>query len=456
MTTPPSRLIQSLLVLVTFVVAGCATKDPYHTLGWKPENCAEPSASECGLSYFQEHPDFDLAFAEFTERGNAFNDQWIEDILERIRARQREGGVVVVTFVHGWKHNAAETDPNLIDFKKALTVIGEGPSTLGNRRLVGVYIGWRGASLDLPGIENFTFWDRKGVAEEVGTGGVTKLLLALDKIDQKQPRNVLVVVGHSFGGAIVVSAVSEILTERAIGRDPQGESKVPIGDAVILLNPAIEANRVLNLVEAALSESYTPNQNPMLISISTDADWATHNSFPIGQSLDLLLTWHQLDLQRTYYLDRLSGEHLVLKEEHLDTTTVGNFAPYLTHRLTRSAADGRSRLTLQTCDQAPEGCVPRGRTSLSGHPTFGPLPHHYPLYFIKTDASIMTGHNDIFNPVVRAFILALIDDIVRRAPLPVVGAVPEKLELAPGTVLSNPEKLNDRFQKFFSLQPHQE
>jgi hypothetical protein len=456
MTTPPSRLIQSLLLLVTFVVAGCATKDPYHTLGWKLENCAEPSASECGLSYFQEHPDYDLAFAEFTERGNAFNNQWIEDILDRIRARQREGGVVVVTFVHGWKHNAAETDPNLIDFKKALTVIGKGSETLRNRRLVGVYIGWRGASLDLPGVENLTFWDRKSVAEEVGAGGVTKLLLDLDQIDQKQRQNVLVVVGHSFGGAIVVSAVSEILTERAIGRDGQGDSKVPIGDAVILLNPAIEANRVLNLVEAALSENYTPNQNPMLISISTDADWATHNSFPIGQSLDLLLTWHQLDLERTYYTDRLSGEHLVLKEEHLDTTTVGNFAPFLTHRLNLDDVDGQPSLNLQTCDQTPEGCVPRGRTTLSGHPTFGPLPDHYPLYFIKTDASIMTGHNDIFNPVVRAFILTLIDDIVRRAPLPVVGVVPEKPELAPGTVLSNPEKLDDRFQKFFSLQTDQE
>lgn len=456
MLTPPSRHIKSLLLLIIFAVAGCATKDPYHTLEWQLKNCADPSASACRLSYFQEHPDYDLAFAEFTERGNAFNNQWIEDILDRIRVRDREGGVVVVTFVHGWKHNAAETDPNLVDFKKALAVIGKGAATLGNRRLVGVYIGWRGASLNVRGIENFTFWDRKSVAEEVGSGGVTKLLLDLDKIDQRRPQNVLVVVGHSFGGAIVVSAVSEILTERAIGRGPQGDSKVPIGDAVILLNPAIEANRALNLVEAALFNSYSPHQNPMLISISTDADWATHNSFPIGQSLDLLLTWHQLDLERTYYTDRLSGEHLVLKEEHLDTTTVGNFAPYLTHRLTRSGTDGQPSLNLQTCGQAPEGCVPKGRTTLSGHPTFGPLPDHYPLYFIKTDESIMTGHNDIFNPVVRAFILTLIDDIVRRAPHPVVGVMPEKFEPVPGTVLSNPEKLNDRFQRFFSLQPAQE
>ncbi len=60
---------------------------------------------------------------------------------------ENEQGVVVVTFIHGWKHNA----------------------------------------------------------EEAGKGGVTKPLLKLDQIDQKKNKNVLVIVGHSFGGRAINS-----------------------------------------------------------------------------------------------------------------------------------------------------------------------------------------------------------------------------------------------------------
>ena len=43
------------------------------------------------------------------------------------------------------------------------------------------------------------------------------------------------------------------------------------------------------------------------------------------------------------------------------------------------------------------------------------LPANYPLYFIKTDKSVMTDHNDIFNQKVRSFVFTVIDDVVRRA-----------------------------------------
>ncbi len=436
--------LNTLMVLAVFLVTGCASQNPYHIYDWTAGNCASPDNEMCAKSYYQEYPGYDLAFVEFSERGNTFNSKWVDNVLERIRARAAEEGVVVVTFIHGWKHNAKETDSNLIDFKKSLDAVANTSSSLGKRRLVGLYIGWRGASLDLPWLENLTFWDRKAVAEEVGKGGVTSLLLELDRIDQEDPDNVMVVIGHSFGGAIVVSATSEVLAERAENQSRNGSPAKSIGDLIIVLNPAIEATQSLSLIETAIHNSYPDGQNPLFISLSSDADWATHYTFPAGQTLGLLLTWHQHDLQRERYYDRSDNEPLVLKEEHLDATTVGNFAPYLTHRLTAEPSGDKPRLSLTTCEQEPDRCIPKGWTTLSGHPTFGPLPENYPLHFIRTDKSVMKGHNDIFNPVVRAFILGIIDDIVVRSM--------EKPGLTTPPILFQPDKLNSRFQEFYSMQ----
>jgi hypothetical protein len=129
---------------------------------------------------------------------------------------------------------------------------------------------------------------------------------------------------------------------------------------------------------------------------------------------------------------------------------VGNFAPYLTHWLTAENNADKPSLNYQTCAQVPDQCVPKGLTSLSGHPTFGPLPDNYPLYFIKTDKTVITGHNDIFNPVVRACILSIIDDIVRRALSLGKRVSADSVAPVERTLLSDPDRYNERFQHFYS------
>ncbi len=456
MDTPAVRsYLQLSLLLLVLILAGCAQNAPYHTESGSPGNCVStPDAETCRQSYYQEHEHFDLAFAEFSERGNAFSDAYLKDVKNRIAQKAADKGVVLVIFVHGWKHNAAETDSNLIDFKKSLAAIDRalqsqlGDGALGERNLVGLYIGWRGASIELEYLEQITFWDRKAVAEEVGKGGVTRLLLELDEITNSDGKNVMVVIGHSFGGAIVTSALSEVLTERATNRT-QGKGYAPnIGDGVLVINPAIEANQALNLVEAAIQRDFRPEQNPLFVSLSTDADGATHYAFPAGQTIGLLATWRQAELQRGYYRDRSDLEkEIPLSEKHLDATTVGNFAPFLTHRLSAVETNGQVSFEFETCDDEPKGCEPKGWTSLKGHPTVHPLPANYPLYFIKTDESLMTGHNDIFNPRVNAFLVTVIDDVVSRTLTPRL-----RDEKAPGpsfrtSILNQPAKLEARVQE---------
>jgi hypothetical protein len=424
------------------LLTGCASNTPYHDKNPSTGNCKDSSQAICLESYYQNYPTYDFAFAEFTERGNVFNTRWIDNILQKIEAHEKERGVVVVVFVHGWLHNADEKDGNVKDFKAVLSTLANKPEfALTGRKLIGLYVGWRGASIEIPLIENVTYWDRKAVSEEVGKGGVTKLLLALEEIDKKNDSNVLVTIGHSFGGAIVVNAVSDILIDRMA---QQGVVQ-SIGDTIIVINPAVEANQTLPLVEAAINAQYAENQSPVFISISSDADKATHYAFPLGQTMGLLFSWKQATLERDYYHDRINADDPELREEHLDTTTVGNFAPYLTHYLSSSQpSDGSPpELHLDLCQDTAEKCTPKGLTPLSGHPVISPLPDHYPFYFIKTDESIMDGHNDIFNCTMTSFLVVLVDDIMCR------HYKPTRQELNAPYILNDTQKLNENIQTFY-------
>ena len=58
----------------------------------------------------------------------------------------------------------------------------------------------------------------------------------------------------------------------------------PFGHGVVLLNPAIEANQVLQLKELVAERCYANDQPKLLHVISTSADYTTHNLFPLGAS----------------------------------------------------------------------------------------------------------------------------------------------------------------------------
>ena len=455
-TSIGKRLLGALGACLT---AACASNVPYHTASEDGGACrTDPGSTACRSSAYQEFERFDLAFAEFSERGNAFDDGRVQAMLAKIADKARTDGVVVIVFVHGWKHNASEDDPNVLSFKKSLEtmtgVLGSSfaGTALGSRRLVGVYVGWRGASIELPLLKELTFWDRKAVAEELGSGGVTRLLLDLDRITAGEARNVMVVVGHSFGGAIVVRALSDLITERVTNRAEDERARV-FGDGVLVLNPAIEANQALPFVEAALQRPYLRSQLPLFISISSDADSATHYAFPAGQTIGLA-TWRQADLERSYYHDRRAPEQsLPLRERHLDATTAGNFAPFLTHRLHASGQGAGVSFEMTRCDNAPEQCTPKGWTTLSGQPAIGPLPANYPLYFIKTDESVMADHNDIFNQQVRSFVFTVIDDVVRRSLRETKPADAAKAFAAPGEppLIADPGRFTARMNEIWNV-----
>ncbi|MEM7376112.1 MAG: hypothetical protein AAF460_01280 [Pseudomonadota bacterium] len=443
----PTRRLRQLSVVgvVVLWLAGCTSNQPYHQCG------ADADAARCADSYLQPAEHYSLAIPEFSERGNAFDDQVIDDVLQLVRGgpavsttRDSEHGVVTIVYVHGWKHNGSEREGgNLADFKKVLAGIGvnaEG-SNLNDRRLVGVYVGWRGLSVDLPGIRELSYWERKSVAEQLGNTGLSRLLLELDVIDRERPDNVLVIVGHSFGGAAVLSAIAKPLLARmtedpvpsADARDPCADVRCGVGDGVFLLNPAIEANQALSLVEASLKLDFSDQQPPLLVSLSSEADWANAYAFPLGQTLGLIATSKQTELERqTFVVDGDNGPvPEPVREESLDTITVGNFAPYLSHRIDVPPSEEVCRGVehavasidyefdtdpLQRCDDyhSSEACGPKRFPSGFDRTTKGLRVAgrglNNPLYFVRTNTYFMSGHNDIFNPHVIAFLSAQLDE----------------------------------------------
>ena len=402
------------LMALLLILAGCVTNQPYRT-NLNSSECFA-STPDCNTSFIERHLAFDLTFLEFTERGNLFDRTHTRQVMDFINAQANTpDGVAVFVFVHGWKHNASFKDSNVIHFKNFLANAAEN-EIVGKRKVIGLYIGWRGSTITLPGLKETTFWARKAVAEQIGSGGATEVLSELHQILVHQfeqsdaqrdlPKNNYVIVGHSFGGAIVLRAMHDVLLHDLIqaagrlrGQSSQVCDKVKrFADGILLLNPAIEANKIILLKEAAARCQFSSNQPPLMHIISTDADNATRRYFPIGQYLNLTQTLSPKKLKRT-----VDNHNIVLNEHTLELNTVGNLQQLRTTYL--SYDKQAQQWQFAQCRDNLDEC---GITLKSQQKNHFPSKKHDPFQFINTDAYFMKNHNDVFGCYTQSFITASI------------------------------------------------
>ncbi len=424
------RYLVGLILLTAFILNGCVRNEPWRTAtaerreivytpDFNPDKCEpdDPCAKALVEVFEDESGDklFEINYIEFTERGNVFDTERTHFVLDRIENYATStDGVITIVFIHGWKNNASTRNENVQAFRNRLKRFAKSNQFIQGRHVVGVFIGWRGTSVSLPLIKELSFWDRKAVAEKIGKGGVTDILLDLESYDSKQRMNVLVVVGHSFGGAILLSAYSELILDRVKslakhnGTLPAGTS---VADALVLINPAIEANEMLRVKEAIIKHQKNWNgSTPNLMRVlSTKADKATHRLFPLGQLLGTVVTWNQEQLSRGYLKANENPETLkYLHERTLDKATVGNFLPFHTQEMVtddgsdvpwafKDLCNGSSRQV--TDEKAPI-------FDCSGDD---------PVQFVYTPKEFMKGHSDIFNDEVSAYIITNIDTALRQS-----------------------------------------
>jgi len=416
-----------LLILIIPILSACAPHVQYRT---EIAPCkTDTDVKACAQYSIEENAKYALGVVEFDDQGWFWDRRQMWTVIDRLSEEVNRQDLLMVVFAHGWKHNASVCDGNMSCFRETLSQVHDLEVAAANaqkrkpRKIFGVYLGWRGLSLEGSFLTNLTFWERKNTAHQVGSSAVTELLVRLNSIryikrnvtaEKKPSPTQLVIIGHSFGGAVIYSAVSQLLIDRFIDYRGEGNPPEPFGDLVILINPAFEAKRYEPLHQMALERTYLPGQTPIMAIITSQGDQATKKAFPIGR-----------------WFSTLFDKHRDADQKEANRAAVGHFARYRTHALRAvdlSTAAKKSARTDAACScpymqgtstlsvdnlellatfrkQWNKGLFKAGWSqsfpgSVLTHDPYEKKSHPLnPFFVISVDNEIINGHNDIYRPV---------------------------------------------------------
>jgi hypothetical protein len=446
-----------------------------------PPRCSDPVLRTRSIERFLDDngKEFDLGVIELSDDGHVYNFIQEEKVLQRLREVALGGsgkavdvtkspGAVVLTFVHGWHHRAKVCDNNLACFRRVLQTL----SQANERPVFGVYIGWRGDSLHGKA-SVLTFFDRKNTAQNIGHEGGREVLLKLDEEYRSLNDTIkngtahpvtMVTAGHSFGGALVYSAVEAALVRELPNPDGRGSVHVVgkfgvkcgdqtirpirpgIGDLVVLVNPAFEASRYEQFAADVTAPGvYSKKQMPVLLTVASEADSAVKTAFPAGrivyfsifpwryrQMSDIIGAGHY-DPQTTHDLvvaDNSGKEihpgplkavtppeadqktidrcHLDIKDEH-DYATCACEYPVPTNLAILDAQKNVPPLTLSggAVRTTPDEMIVL-KSRQSGWDT------HAPFIVARAAPDIISQHSDIYTPRFVTFLAAYIKEFLTQ------------------------------------------
>ncbi|MCW2240560.1 hypothetical protein [Azospirillum canadense] len=431
-----------LILLVMGMIAGCAPDRAYRSAALDPAvNGADwPTCAQCRGDASLEHRtyvtkdrvkgDYLLGFVEFDDQG------WYHDIrqkqllLSRLKAMDADQGekFLIIVYAHGWKHNARADDPDVSEFQKLLERIdvmegaraaaGAGSPEIKRRKIVGVYMGWRGNSISLPLLQEATFWTRKNAAERVGSAGAKDLLPELKnfkRVSNKDRGNddlggpnetQLIVVGHSFGGYLVYTALHSQILERATRLRIDGEEAYygiaqSFGDFVLLVNPAFEGSIYEPIHNFAVNRCYSPKQRPVMMIVTSEGDWATGIAFPIGRLYTFTQSAPQDGERETVlkavgHLNRYRTHHLRIQRTENDqpVSEPKTVIPTNEKRAEAMADAATAEMNRQTGGAISKTSVYYGNAYLE---PARPLRANYPYLVATAEKAVIRDHNDIFN-----------------------------------------------------------
>jgi hypothetical protein len=274
-----------------------------------------------------------------------------------------------------------------------------------------------------------SFYGRKNAATRVAGLPVTEAIFQSVASTRKaakesghQSRTIL--IGHSFGALLLEKALAQALAAKVISED-SGTFTAP-ADFVVLLNSAgesIYAKEMIDMLRRRQSSRKGTSgdeisaEHPLIVSITSKADWATGILFPVGTQLSNA-TGHF----RKYEWDTKYGDssHNVSQREYF-TRTPGHNTRLLSHRAWPQKGPARNP-TYQDTDVCSEEMLTAFRRNLS-EPLTGPNGEirfltlgpgseetqwelkdeiaqknlRTPYWIIQVPKEIIRDHSDIFN-----------------------------------------------------------
>jgi len=317
----------------------------------------------------------------------------------------------VVLYIHGWRHDGDDEDPDLTKFKELIKRLSESNRNI--RQVTGIYLAWPGKG-SVPPLEMLSFWGRMRTADRIAQSAiVTKIIGAVDSVlsasgdvpeigpnteqvsgpfhDLPRRGNLFVAIGHSLGARMLFSATAQSLIygiQSSHPGMPGGTYKTINGptDAVILLNPAFEASlyTALNAIHRR-DESFPRSQLPILLSVSTSNDLVTQYAFSSAQ----WLAWWTAPRE---------------------IKTLGNYEEFKTHSLLPSDEDKcGTGLGVMTERYFAEGlCLYRE----------GPAGVSFsPLIVARTSPDVINGHSGIWDGPFPKWLFRFVDDLGKQTAM---------------------------------------
>jgi hypothetical protein len=392
--------------------------------------------------------DFKLHVVEFDDQGLFWNRAQVQDALADIReVKARKQDVLVVAFFHGWFNNADVCNDNLACFRELLALVARAEhskrrqdlelkmygETRSPRKVIGIAAGWRGRTLSTWAARYLTFWGRKGAAHTIGeNGAVTELIssafnAAHATLPGRLDLSSFVAIGHSFGGALLMSAVGNELN-RAAGEAISQTSvavdlKSRLADLVVLVNPAVEASRFDNVRRAAATARFKDTQLPLLLTLSSAADWPNKTMFPIGQSIafaqksarsreqwqGMIQTLGTFQPNQTHHLLPIGDPppKKAPKAKCLCDAGISAYGDALLESLfTRALAGDNADFVTPLAD--PNSLAGRREFLYSHLEPVQDVDPNGPFLMVQAHKDVIGGHSDIFNPRIVDFLVQFV------------------------------------------------
>lgn len=450
----PGIALRRAALALMLSLAACAQNHPYRmtgspATGWElseptplppttdlcPERRRDQRALRRGkdaapsVEWAQHHDGADLyqlGFAEIDDHVNEFEPKQLQHSLEALEPPD-DAGIIMITFVHGWNHNANACDGNVRNLRLTLAELADREAAVAKREgrpprhVRGMFIGWRGLSFQRR--NPLTFWARKHGAHRVGERAAISVFTRIQRFAERSsaraPDSRFVTVGHSFGGAVVHTALEAVLVPQlshAAEAARLGEA-VPqvsgLGQITVLVNPAFEAARYRHSFELSREiethGGFHPDQKPVLLVLTSRRDRATRRLFTMGM---------RMRSHRGRFITDPRGDE---KKEYL--TAVGHHEPYWTKDVELVWSEGMAQpLAVETEFFADDGkSMARAKEPatcrIEDWQGRGPM-----LSVYDHDGELMSSHNDVFNRRLQDLLWTFVRDI--EAP-PLVGPVPE-------------------------------